>query len=244
MRILRNRFRIRIPIPNTASIPTVPYFTGYNKNYNCKKVRNWKRSEGSPTCIGGSAEPVRDPLFRQVILQSAGMQRQRLAPVVRPRVEQKLPAARLVNERTDERPEDGKDARRADNEDAAQRLRIVGLADLDDVEEGLDAGPPQVPHVQALCKKSPRGIVYTWRLGAQGGGLGYMAGQWIRIHIRNPDPDSGGQKWPTKVEKIKKFHEVLDPDPDPYKLNTDPKPWNIGRKMLIRTQNFFREMVG
>ncbi len=33
-----------------------------------------------------------------------------------------------------------------------------------------------------------------------------QSGQWIRISIRNPDPDLGGQKWPTKVEKIKKFH--------------------------------------
>jgi len=31
-----------------------------------------------------------------------------------------------------------------------------------------------------------------------------QSGQWIRIRIRNPDP--GGQKWLTKVEKIKKFH--------------------------------------
>jgi hypothetical protein len=138
-----------------------------------------EKSKGSPTCISGPAEPVRHPLLRQVILQPAGMQGQRLAPVVRPRVEQKLPAARLVNERTDKRPEDGKDARRADNEDAAQRLRIVGLADLDDVEEGLDAGPPQMPHVQALCKKSPAALC-TWAHKG-GGGLGYMAGQWIRI---------------------------------------------------------------
>jgi hypothetical protein len=28
----------------------------------------------------------------------------------------------------------------------------------------------------------------------------------IRIRIRNPDPDPGGQKLPTKVEKIKIFH--------------------------------------
>ena len=79
------------------------------------------------------------------------MQGQRLAPVVRARVEQKLPAARLVNQRTDQGPENGKDAGGADDEHAAQRLGIVGLADLDDVEEGLDAGPPQVPHVQTLC---------------------------------------------------------------------------------------------
>ncbi len=29
-----------------------------------------------------------------------------------------------------------------------------------------------------------------------------QSGQWIRIRFRNPDPDPGGQKWPTKVEKI------------------------------------------
>ena len=29
-----------------------------------------------------------------------------------------------------------------------------------------------------------------------------QSGQWIRIRIRNPDPDPGGQKLPTKGEKI------------------------------------------
>jgi hypothetical protein len=33
------------------------------------------------------------------------------------------------------------------------------------------------------------------------------SGQWIRI--RNLDPDPGGQKWPTKVEKIKKFNVLF-----------------------------------
>ncbi len=28
-----------------------------------------------------------------------------------------------------------------------------------------------------------------------------QSGLWIRICIRNPDPDPGGQKLPTKVEK-------------------------------------------
>jgi hypothetical protein len=37
-----------------------------------------------------------------------------------------------------------------------------------------------------------------------------QSGQWIRI--QNPDPDPGGQKIPTKVEKISKSScfEVLD----------------------------------
>jgi hypothetical protein len=36
----------------------------------------------------------------------------------------------------------------------------------------------------------------------------FNQGQWIRIRIRNPDlyQNPGGQKRPTKVEKIKKFH--------------------------------------
>jgi hypothetical protein len=33
-----------------------------------------------------------------------------------------------------------------------------------------------------------------------------QSGQWIRIRIQNSDPDPGGQKWPRKVEEIKKFH--------------------------------------
>jgi hypothetical protein len=39
-----------------------------------------------------------------------------------------------------------------------------------------------------------------------------QSGQWIRIWIRNLDPDPGGQKFPTKVEKICKIScfEVLD----------------------------------
>ncbi len=40
---------------------------------------------------------------------------------------------------------------------------------------------------------------------------GKKPGQWIRIHIRNPDPDPGEQKWPTKDEKRRNFmFEVLD----------------------------------
>jgi hypothetical protein len=40
-----------------------------------------------------------------------------------------------------------------------------------------------------------------------------QSGQWIRIRIRNPDsdPDPGGQKLPTKVEKIRiSRFDVLD----------------------------------
>ncbi len=34
--------------------------------------------------------------------------------------------------------------------------------------------------------------------------VGIQSGQWIRI--RNPDPDPGGQKQPTKAEKSQIFH--------------------------------------
>ncbi len=39
-----------------------------------------------------------------------------------------------------------------------------------------------------------------------------QSGQWIRIRIRNPDSDPGGQKWPTKVDKIfrSSCFEMLD----------------------------------
>jgi hypothetical protein len=46
----------------------------------------------------------------------------------------------------------------------------------------------------------------TWFLTVFRIWIRIQSGQWIRISIRNPDPDSGGQKLPTKVEKIKKFH--------------------------------------
>jgi hypothetical protein len=63
-----------------------------------------------------------------------------------------------------------------------------------------------------------------------GSGFNQVSGSEIRI--RYTDPDSGGQKWPTKVEKTKIFHVLkgyvlfwdlkasfepgsgLDPDPD------------------------------
>ena len=67
-----------------------------------------------------------------------------------PSVEEELAPACLVNERTDEGPEDGEDSRCSDDEDPAQSLRVVGLADLDDVEESLHPGPPEMSHVEAV----------------------------------------------------------------------------------------------
>ena len=67
-----------------------------------------------------------------------------------PSVEEELAPTGLVDERTDEGPEDGEDSRSSDDQDPAQGLRVVCLAYLDDVEEGLDSWPPEVPHVEAV----------------------------------------------------------------------------------------------
>ena len=99
------------------------------------------------TCLRGSSQPVRDPLLRNILLEPAGVQGKVLPPPVRPAVEEELAPTGLVNERANEGPEDGEDAWGADDEDTAQGLRVVGLADLDNVEQGLHARPPQVPHV-------------------------------------------------------------------------------------------------
>jgi hypothetical protein len=48
--------------------------------------------------------------------------------------------------------------------------------------------------------------------GSVTGWIRIQSGQWIRIRIRNPHPDPGGKKWPTKAEKKFKSScfEVLD----------------------------------
>ena len=71
-------------------------------------------------------------------------------------VEEELAAAGLVDERANECPEDGEDPRGPDDEDPTQGFWIVGLADLDNVEESLDAWPPKVSHVQAICVEIER----------------------------------------------------------------------------------------
>ena len=38
----------------------------------------------------------------------------------------------------------------ADDEDSSESLRVVSFADFDDMEQSLDAGSPQVPHVQTF----------------------------------------------------------------------------------------------
>lgn len=47
-------------------------------------------------------------------------------------------------------PEYREDARRPQDQQAAQRLRVVCLHHLDDAQQGLDARSPQMPHIEAL----------------------------------------------------------------------------------------------
>ncbi len=46
--------------------------------------------------------------------------------------------------------------------------------------------------------------------GSASGMIRIQSGYWIRIQIRNPDPDPGGQKWPTKISKLQfLFNKIL-----------------------------------
>lgn len=65
-------------------------------------------------------------------------------------VEEELAPTRLVDQGADQGPEDGEDPRGPDDEHPPQGLGVVGLADLDNVEQRLDPRPPQVTHVQSV----------------------------------------------------------------------------------------------
>ena len=67
-----------------------------------------------------------------------------------PGVEEELATAGLVDQRTDEGPEDREDSRSSDDENPAQGLWVVCLTDLDDVEESLDSRPPEMSHVETV----------------------------------------------------------------------------------------------
>lgn len=47
-------------------------------------------------------------------------------------------------------PEDREDPGGSEDEEAAQRLRVVGLHHLDDTQQGLDPRSPQMAHVQSF----------------------------------------------------------------------------------------------
>ena len=71
-------------------------------------------------------------------------------------IEEELAPTGLVNQGTDQGPQDGEDPRGPDYQHPTQGLGVVGLADLDNVEESLDAWPPKVSHVQAICVEIER----------------------------------------------------------------------------------------
>ena len=102
------------------------------------------------TCFGRAAQPVWNPLLWYIILEPASVQRKVLPSAVRTGVEEKLPSTRLVDERTHECPEDREDSGCSDDEDPAQRLRVVGFADLDDVQQRLHPWSPQMTHIQSI----------------------------------------------------------------------------------------------
>ena len=94
--------------------------------------------------LGSPAQPVGHFLLWKILGEPAGSEEMVAG------VEEELAPTCLVNERTDQCPEDGEHSRSSDDQDPAQGLRVVCLADLDDVEEGLDPGPPEVPHVEPV----------------------------------------------------------------------------------------------
>ena len=67
-----------------------------------------------------------------------------------PGIEEELAPTGLVNQGADQGPQDGEDPRGPDYQHPAQGLGVVGLADLDNVKQGLDPRPPQVAHVQTI----------------------------------------------------------------------------------------------
>ena len=98
----------------------------------------------SPTCGGVAPQPVRDPLLRQILAQSPRAQK------MVPGIEEELAPTGLVNQGADQGPQDGEHPRGPDYQHPAQGLGVVGLADLDNVKQGLHPRPPQVAHVQTI----------------------------------------------------------------------------------------------
>merc|ERR1719264_1837729 len=65
-------------------------------------------------------------------------------------IEKELCPACFVDQRTDQRPKDREHPGSADDEDSSESLRVISFADLDNMEQSLDAGSPQVPHVETF----------------------------------------------------------------------------------------------
>ena len=88
------------------------------------------------------AQEVGDVLFLDEIDQTA-----RAFEVVTA-VNHELLSRVLVDERIDQRPQDGENPRRADDQQTAHRLRVVGLHQFDNPQERFDAWSPHMTHVQ------------------------------------------------------------------------------------------------
>ena len=102
-----------------------------------------------------SAEEVWNVLAFDVVHEPA------TSLVVPAPVDEELLRRVLVDERTDERPEYGEDAWGAYDQEVPHSLGVVCFHDLDDVEQGLYARPPQVSHAQAFEVDDARAITKT-----------------------------------------------------------------------------------
>ena len=115
-----------------------------------KRQINFGRPFG--TYVALSAEEVGQERCVDVVGEAAR------ALVVAPAVDKELVARVLVDEGADERPEDGEDAWGAHDQQAPHRLGVVRLDHLDDVQQRLDARPPQVTHAEALQVDDARAV--------------------------------------------------------------------------------------
>ena len=102
-----------------------------------------------------SAEEVRDIFPFDVVHEPA------TSLVVPAPVDEELLPRVLVYERADESPEYGEDPWGAYYQEVAHSLGVVCFHDLYDVEQCLDARPPQVSHAQALEVHDARAITET-----------------------------------------------------------------------------------
>ena len=78
--------------------------------------------------------------------------------VIVSRINNDLLSRVFVDERMNERPDNGKDARRAHDQETAHRLGIIVLDNFDDATHGKETGTPQVTHTQSVqvTNASPR----------------------------------------------------------------------------------------
>lgn len=91
-----------------------------------------------------ATQEIGNNLFIDVVQQASR------ALVIISCIDEELPSGVVINERTNQSPEDREDPGGSEDEEAAQRLRVVGLHHLNDAQQGLDARSPQMAHVQSF----------------------------------------------------------------------------------------------